>query len=308
MSRKIIVAAACGFAALAFVAGCARPAPPAAPQPPTKEQAIEAFSAMYPDLRVREATATGDGWIVTGELPPPDSSYPGPIRARTVVHPGGSGEASATVAGITWYGDSDLSALSEVPDSPFWYPDTLGMAIAYIPAVDETHAFVTALRRTDPTAIDVTLANDVGRSWNLRFVLSPNGDWVLDENASDAMRAVEEERELVFIEGPEGRAMLAALRTYLERRLRQPLRLDWVSTETTQSWAQVSITPRRPNGKAVDYRRLKEFRAAIDAGDFDDGTQALMHKTRGRWRVVECYIGGTDSAWDSWGPFKQSDN
>ena len=58
-------------------------------------------------------------------------------------------------------------------------------------------------------------------------------------------------------------------------------------------------TPRRSNGKAIDYMRTP-FREAVRDGMFDDGVYALLRKRGGRWRVVIHEIGAMDYSAPDW--------
>lgn len=95
-------------------------------------------------------------------------------------------------------------------------------------------------------------------------------------------------------------AILEGLRPSVERQLKQRVKFVVVIMAASPSFAYVNARPIRPDGSAIDYRKIARFRKAIDAGMFDDGIEALLRRSDGTWRVVELRVGPTDTALDDW--------
>lgn len=54
------------------------------------------------------------------------------------------------------------------------------------------------------------------------------------------------------------------------------------------------------NGKAIDFSKTV-YKEEVKAGIFDgDGTNALLKKTGGKWKVLAYAIGPTDVPWGCW--------
>lgn len=295
-----LLVATLGVAALT---GCAKqPATPtAALRPTTSAQALLAFAGMYPKFAASSAVASGTGWVVSGELVTDEDVLP-TVPVQVLIHAGPSGVASCTIDGVTWSGDQDLMALADIRGVIGAPPDS----VADMLDLGAQGSVVVAANRPDSSTVDVTIRAEGVPSWHERVVFDRADGWKLDGEASDPAPPSPSE---ILSENTErsadGRASLAVLRAYVARRLRQPIRLEVVRIEVLGSYAQVNARPTRPDGRSVDYRRIAEFREAIDAGAFDDGAQALLRKRNGRWQVVKCIIGATDTSMDSWGPFKR---
>lgn len=100
-------------------------------------------------------------------------------------------------------------------------------------------------------------------------------------------------------------AVMSAVRSEVERRLGQPVRL--ASPEIRRyrgsgqaSFAYFTAEPVRPDGSAIDYRSLPEFAPQVAAGAFDKRTEALLRFDGGSWRALEVRIGATDTKLDAW--------
>ena len=64
-------------------------------------------------------------------------------------------------------------------------------------------------------------------------------------------------------------------------------------------WAFVYLQPQRPGGGAIDWARTK-YAEAWQAGAFDAGVTALLHRTGSGWLVDAYDLGATDVEWIPW--------
>ena len=97
----------------------------------------------------------------------------------------------------------------------------------------------------------------------------------------------------------ERKAIIDALRTPVERDLKQPVIFVLDNFNVSGNWAFVGGTPQTPDGKRPDYRRTK-YADALDSGAFDNNIFALLKKSAGKWRVVTHLIGCTDVCYATW--------
>lgn len=95
--------------------------------------------------------------------------------------------------------------------------------------------------------------------------------------------------------------VLSAVQETLQKRLGQPLKFDNTEVAITGDYAYVIVYPTKPDGGAIDYRAFPEFREAIELGQFDDGSEAVLHRIGGEWSVLEYRIGPTDTKIEAWG-------
>ena len=98
---------------------------------------------------------------------------------------------------------------------------------------------------------------------------------------------------------PERQAVTDALRLPVQKQLKTKVifRIDHLKVQ--DGWAFMTGVPQQPNGNAVDYHGTV-YQNAIDAGAFDDGIVALLHKRGGKWQVVKYVIGATDVPYVEW--------
>ncbi|HEY9881378.1 MAG TPA: hypothetical protein V6D29_23175 [Leptolyngbyaceae cyanobacterium] len=97
----------------------------------------------------------------------------------------------------------------------------------------------------------------------------------------------------------ERRAIADALRLPVERELKQKVvfKIDHLGVQN--NWAFLKGVPQQPNGEAISYKGTS-YQAAVDAGAFDDGIVALLHKREDKWQVVKYVIGATDVPYVEW--------
>lgn len=98
---------------------------------------------------------------------------------------------------------------------------------------------------------------------------------------------------------PVRKQILDGLRPVVEKELRQPVIFEVRVLRVDGNWAFLDVTPRRPNGKPIDYRRTR-YRDAVEAEAFDDAAQALLHREKSGWKVKEWVLGATDVPWEGW--------
>ena len=99
----------------------------------------------------------------------------------------------------------------------------------------------------------------------------------------------------------ERKAVLDALRPAVEARLGPNIEFVVAHLRIEDGWAFVIVDPQRKGGKPIDGW-------AIFGEHFDnmDGlrTEAVLKRTKGRWRVVDWGIGATDVWYCDVGPKK----
>jgi len=98
---------------------------------------------------------------------------------------------------------------------------------------------------------------------------------------------------------PERKAILDALRTPVERDLKQKVVFVADTFNVFGNWAFVSGTPQRPDGKRPDYS-ITKYADAVESGAFDNNLFALLRKTGNKWKVTVYAIGCTDVCYLDW--------
>lgn len=98
---------------------------------------------------------------------------------------------------------------------------------------------------------------------------------------------------------PERKAILDALRTPVERDLKQKVVFVTENFNVYGNWAFIGGTPQSANGGAPDYSRT-QYADAQESGAFDNNFFALLKKTAGKWKVVTYAIGCTDVCYADW--------
>lgn len=97
----------------------------------------------------------------------------------------------------------------------------------------------------------------------------------------------------------ERKAILYALRTEVEKELKQSVTFKVDHLGVAKGWAFLTGMPQQKNGKSIDYSKT-QYKDAVDAGAFDDGICALLAKAKGKWVVKVFVIGATDVPWTCW--------
>ncbi len=96
---------------------------------------------------------------------------------------------------------------------------------------------------------------------------------------------------------PERKAITDALRTPVERDLKQKIVFVIDNFKVQGSWAFISGRPTTPDGGRPD---LSKTAWKDDEGMFDDNFFGLLKKTGGKWKVVTHALGCTDVCYADW--------
>jgi hypothetical protein len=97
----------------------------------------------------------------------------------------------------------------------------------------------------------------------------------------------------------ERKAILEALRTPVERELRQKIKFVVETLSVQGAWSFVGGVPQAENGSWPDYRAT-DYQEAIDNEMFDNNIFALLKNTNGEWKVTTYSIGCTDVCYAGW--------
>jgi hypothetical protein len=97
----------------------------------------------------------------------------------------------------------------------------------------------------------------------------------------------------------ERKAITDALRVPVEKKLKQSVVFNIDHLKVQDDWAFMLGAPRKPNGEKPNYSKTS-YAEAQRLGMFDDNISALLHKVRGRWKVVKYVIGATDVVYIEW--------
>lgn len=94
-------------------------------------------------------------------------------------------------------------------------------------------------------------------------------------------------------------AILNALRVPVEKELRQKIQFSIQTIKAQGNWAFINGEPQSANGGEPDYS-ITKYADVVEEGMFDNNFQALLKKTRGKWKVITFAIGCTDVCWLPW--------
>ena len=97
----------------------------------------------------------------------------------------------------------------------------------------------------------------------------------------------------------ERKAVLDAARVPVEADLGQGIVFQVKALRVTPEWAFVYGTPKRPDGKAIDYSK-SIYAQDVKDGTFNEGAAVLLAREGAGWRVVTYSVGFGDVVWDSW--------
>jgi hypothetical protein len=99
-------------------------------------------------------------------------------------------------------------------------------------------------------------------------------------------------------------AILNALRTPVEKELKQKIVFNVEHFNVSGNWAFISGEPQNSTGGRPNYRGTP-YQKAVSADMFDNNFFALLKKTGGKWKVVTRAIGCTDVCYlDWWSKYK----
>ncbi|WP_404335001.1 hypothetical protein AB2M62_14960 [Sphingomonas sp. MMS12-HWE2-04] len=94
-------------------------------------------------------------------------------------------------------------------------------------------------------------------------------------------------------------AILDAARTPVSEALGKPVLFKVDALHHAGDWAFLRAEMQERGGAPVDYAGTSKAEAARE-GMVSRVYAALLRRTGGRWKVVECAIGPTDVAWAGW--------
>lgn len=95
-------------------------------------------------------------------------------------------------------------------------------------------------------------------------------------------------------------ALLEALKQKLQPGLRQKPKLVVTKLTVMSGYAYFAGRAKASDGKDIDFRKTA-YKEDVEQGVFDgDGTNALLKKTGGKWKVLAYVIGPTDVPWGCW--------
>lgn len=97
----------------------------------------------------------------------------------------------------------------------------------------------------------------------------------------------------------ERKAVLDAARVPVEKDLGQEIVFQVKTLRVTPEWAFVHGTPKRPDGKAIDYSK-SIYAQDVKDGSFNEGAAVLLAREGAGWRLVTYSVGFGDVVWDSW--------
>jgi hypothetical protein len=97
----------------------------------------------------------------------------------------------------------------------------------------------------------------------------------------------------------ERKAILDALRTPIERDLKQPIVFVTDNFKVQGTWAFVGGAPQTPTGGEPNYKGTK-YAEAYESGAFDNNFFAVLKKAGGKWKVTTYAIGCTDVCYSDW--------
>lgn len=98
---------------------------------------------------------------------------------------------------------------------------------------------------------------------------------------------------------PERKAILDVIRAVVERDLRQKVVFKVGLLNVAGNWAAARVTPIRPNGNDIDYRKTK-YREDDEDGSFDGEGEALLRRRGSEWSLVKWRFGASDTELSMW--------
>ena len=102
---------------------------------------------------------------------------------------------------------------------------------------------------------------------------------------------------------PDRKAILDTVRPLAERDLGAPIEFIVGELNVAGAWSFVALTAQRPGGGAIDrYKTPFARRNGEEAVSMFDccHVEAVLHKTDGKWHVVESGVGTTDVWYTHW--------
>lgn len=97
----------------------------------------------------------------------------------------------------------------------------------------------------------------------------------------------------------ERKAIMDVLRPACERDIGQKVTFRVQQLSLIGDWALARVVPLRSDGSEIDYSKTK-YREANEEGAFDGEGEALLRRTKGRWKLLEWRFGASDTEVPSW--------
>lgn len=90
-----------------------------------------------------------------------------------------------------------------------------------------------------------------------------------------------------------------ALRAPVEKELKQPVIFEVTKLKVQGDWAFMEANPKNKDGGEPNWK-ITKYQAFIDNGDFENGINALLKNTGGKWTVVKYLMNCHDVCYMGW--------
>jgi hypothetical protein len=97
----------------------------------------------------------------------------------------------------------------------------------------------------------------------------------------------------------ERKAIMDQIRVPCEKDLKQKVVFKVDLLKISGEWAAARVTPVRPDGGQIDYRKTK-YKEAFEADAFESNGEAFLRKMNGMWKLLHWRFGGTDTELIEW--------
>ncbi len=142
--------------------------------------------------------------------------------------------------------------------------------------------------------------NNRGKQMRSKFMLKKSFfSWCLTLTFASLTFAQQDVATTPAVNSLDRMAIMNALRTPIEKELKQKIQFTIKHFKATDSWAFINGEPLTLKLVKPDYAGTR-YQKAIEDGIFDNNYQALFRKTAGKWRLITYQIGCTDVCWLGW--------
>jgi hypothetical protein len=97
----------------------------------------------------------------------------------------------------------------------------------------------------------------------------------------------------------ERKAIMDQIRVPCEKDLKQKVIFQVNLLKISGEFAAVRVTPVRPDGGAINYRKTK-YKEAFENDAFESNGEAFLRKMNGTWKLLHWRFGGTDTELIEW--------
>ncbi len=97
----------------------------------------------------------------------------------------------------------------------------------------------------------------------------------------------------------ERKAIMEAIRPTCERDLKQKVVFKVGLLNVAGDWAAARVTPIRPDGSDIDYRKT-HYRELDEEGAFDGEGEALLRREGSSWKLIKWRFGASDTELSVW--------